>query len=317
VPTDPAILVGTETRDDAAVFRLDGRRALVATTDFFSPVVDDAFDFGRVAAANALSDVYAMGARPLFALNLLAVPAETLPMREVARILAGGADRCAAAGISIVGGHSIDDAEPKYGLAVIGMVAPERVLKNVGARVGDVLVLTKPLGSGIVTTAIKRELARPREIREVVEIMATLNRAAAEVLVQHYPHVHACTDVTGFGLAGHLLAMLEGSRVAARLSLGALPILESARRLAAAGAVPAGSRANLRAAGKRLVLHRSITDRDTAALLVADAQTSGGLLAAIAKPRANAVLAALAKAGVKASAIGTIERGRPRIVIDP
>jgi selenide,water dikinase len=312
--TDPDLLVGTETRDDAAVYRI-GARVLVFTADFFAPVVDDPFDYGRIAAANALSDVYAMGAVPMLALNLLGFPAKVLAKRTVGRILAGGAAACAEAGATIGGGHTIDDPEPKFGLAVIGTTTARKVWRNVGARPGDVLVLTKPLGLGIVTTAIKRQLARPAEIREATRVMATLNRDAADVLRRQGGAVHAVTDVTGFGLVGHLLEMLDGSHVGATLGASAVPILPSARRLLAVDCVPGGTKANLAAAGRKLVLGRGV---DAAmGLLLADAQTSGGLLAAIDPRIAPRAVAALQRAGVPAVAIGECTAGKPRIRVAP
>jgi selenide, water dikinase len=308
--------VGLDTKDDAAVYRLDASKAIVVTTDFFSPVVDDPFDFGRVAAANALSDVYAMGGRPLVALNIVAFPSADLPLRILQRILAGGAQVATEAGCALVGGHSIEDPEPKYGLAVVGLVPPHRVFRNVGARPGDRLLLTKPIGTGVITTAIKRRRARPKEIRVATELMATLNRTASEVLVRHARSVHAVTDVTGYGLVGHLLEMLEGSKAAARLDAAAIPILPAARRLAAEGIFPGGTRANLSSAGKRLIFHGSVAADETFALLLADAQTSGGLLVAVAPRSAARITAALAAEGVQAHTIGRITAGRPRIVVD-
>jgi selenide, water dikinase len=308
--------VGHDTKDDAAVYRLDAGKALVVTTDFFSPVVDDPFDFGRVAAANALSDVYAMGGRPLLALNIVAFPSADLPMRVLERILAGGAQVTGEAGAALVGGHSIEDPEPKYGLAVVGLVHPNRVFKNVGARPGDHLLLTKPIGTGVITTAIKRRAARPREIRTATELMATLNRDASQVLVKHARSVHAVTDITGYGLIGHMLEMLEGSGVAAALDASAIPILPAARRLANEGIFPGGTRANLLSAGKRVVFRGGTAADETFALLLADAQTSGGLLAAVAPRSASKIEAALAAEGVEAFDIGRVTAGRPRIVVD-
>jgi selenide,water dikinase len=310
---DPDLLVGTATRDDAAVYRL-GKQALVFTTDFFAPVVDDPYTFGRIAATNALSDVYAMGGRPLLALNLLGFPPSVLEHQAVARILAGGARACRDAGIAIGGGHTIDDAEPKYGLAVVGVVDPKKVWRNVGAQPGDVLVLTKPLGIGIVTTAIKRELATPAEVRAATRVMTTLNRASAEALATIGGSVHAVTDVTGYGLLGHLFEMLDGSGVAATLRMSQIAVLPAARRLVAIGCVPGGSRANLEAVAKRVVVKREVEDPN-AALLLADAQTSGGLLAAIAPRAVDTALAQLAARGVKARVIGEIEGGRPRVTV--
>lgn len=313
---DENLLVGTETRDDAAVYRM-GSRALVVTADFFAPVVDDPFDYGRIAAANALSDVYAMGAVPVLALNLLGYPAKVLGPRIIGRILAGGADACSEAGAAVGGGHTIDDPEPKFGLAVVGVVSPKKIWRNVGARAGDVLVLTKPLGIGVVTTAIKRNLVRPAEIRAATRVMATLNRAAAVALGRIGAAVHAVTDVTGYGLLGHLFEMLDGSRVAATLRYSQVPVLPAARRLAALDCFPGGSRANLASVAKRLRLHRALQADPSAALLLADAQTSGGLLAAIDPRAAGKAMKALAAAGVTASIIGEIRGGRPGVRVDP
>ena len=317
--TDADVIVGTGTRDDAAVYRLDARTALVVTTDFFTPVVDDAYDFGRIAAANALSDVYAMGGRPLLALNLVAFP-RSLPMGLLGRIIEGGAAVAREAGIALVGGHSIDDPEPKYGLAVVGTVSPSAVMRNVGAVPGDVLVLTKPLGTGVVNTALKRGLTSQAEIREVTELMATLNRAAGEVLVAHRRSVHALTDVTGFGLLGHLLALVEGSGVRARLSAAAVPLLDSARRFAAEGIFPGGSVANLEAVRAKVRFQGAAKGDPVVAGLLADAQTSGGLLAAVAPRAAGRILRALEDAGAPVAAvIGEVEacgpRARVRIVV--
>ena len=292
----------------------------MCTTDFFAPVVDDPYDYGRVAAANALSDVWAMGGRPLVCLNIVAFPSKTLPLSVLGKILEGGADKVREAGAVLIGGHSIEDTEPKYGLAVVGEVHPRRVFKNVGAKAGDVLVLTKPLGSGIATTALKRWLLRPAEIREVVEVMATLNRVAGEVLAAHHRSVRAVTDVTGYGLLGHLLEMLEGARVDAEISFSALPRLRSVARLLAADVAPGGTRANLRAAGRRVQWSPELGTDASAQLLVADAQTSGGLLASVDPRAASKIVAALRQAGVAAgfvAEVGRVVKGRGRIRVVP
>lgn len=247
-------------------------------------MVDDPYDYGRVAAANALSDVWAMGGRPLVALNLVGFPGKALPLSVLHDILRGGADVVQASGAVLLGGHSVEDNEPKYGLAVVGEVHPNRVFTNVGARPGDKLILTKPLGTGIVTTAIKRRQAEPGEIRDAIEVMATLNRAAGEVLASHARSVHACTDVTGYGFLGHLLEMLEGP-IGARIDAGAIPFLPAARRLVAAGVAPGGTRANLTVASKQVRWAKALREDAHTQLLLADAQTSGGLLAAVG-PRA-------------------------------
>lgn len=292
----------------------------MCTTDFFSPVVDDPWDYGRVAAANALSDVWAMGGRPLVCLNLVGFPAKTVPMSVLGRVLEGGADAVTEAGAVLLGGHSIEDVEPKYGLAVVGEVHPKRVFKNVGARAGDVLILTKPIGSGIVTTGIKRGATRPREVREVVEVMGALNKAAGEVLAKHHRTVRAVTDVTGYGLLGHLLEMLEGGDVDAEISVQDLPRIEAAQRLLAKDIVPGGTRSNLRTAGRRVRWKGALRRDESAQLLVADAQTSGGLLAAVSPKSANAIFAALKKAAVNpswVSIVGRIVEGRGVATVVP
>ncbi len=310
---DPRALVGHETHDDAAVYRLSDTEAVVETVDFFTPVVDDPFLFGRIAAANALSDIWAMGARPLFALNLVGFPVTKLPLETLGEILRGGADAAQEAGIPILGGHSIDDPEPKYGMAVTGIVHPERVLRNVGARAGDRLLLTKPLGSGIVTTAIKRGIADAALVERTVRVMAALNRTAGEALAASGA-VHALTDVTGFGLLGHAWEMALGSAVGLRLRAAAIPVLDGVHALAAQDVVPGGSKANLAWVASHVRFDDAI-DAPTRAVL-ADAQTNGGLLAAIAPDRFEAVLEALRQAGVQAHAIGeAVAGGEARIEV--
>jgi selenide,water dikinase len=290
------------------VYRLDDAQAIVETVDFFTPVVDDPYWFGRIAAANAFSDVWAMGARPLFALNLVGWPVGKLPMEMLGEVLRGGAEAARLAGASVLGGHSIDDPEPKYGMAVTGIVHPDRVLRNVGARPGDLLVLTKPLGSGIVTTAIKRGIAPPALVERVVEVMAALNRAAGEVLAASGA-VHALTDVTGFGLLGHGWEMAEGSGVALRIRAAAVPVLEGVHELAAKDVVPGGSKANLKWVTPSLRLDPALPA--TTAIVLADAQTNGGLLAAVDPARADAVLSALRAAGVTPAVVGEVLAGDP------
>ncbi len=263
------------TADDSGVFLLgaaDGR-ALVQTVDYFTPIVDDPRDWGRIAAANALSDVYAMGAMPLTALQLLGWPRDTIPFTVAGEVILGGADVMVEAGCSIVGGHSIDDPEPTYGFAVTGLVAADEVITNAGARVGDRLVLTKPLGSGIITTAHKAGDCPPAVLAEAVTVMATLNDIAGAHL--HASGAHAATDVTGFGLLGHLAEMLDASHVGAAVDVAAVPVLDGVRDLHADGHYPGGSRRNLDAVEPRV---RGESD-DLAVL--ADAQTSGGLLVAL------------------------------------
>jgi len=290
------------------VYRISATEAIVETVDFFTPVVDDPYWFGRIAAANALSDIWAMGARPLFALNLVGWPVNTLPMELLGEVLRGGADSAKAAGAPILGGHSIDDPEPKFGMAVTGMVHPDRILRNVGARPGDVLLLTKPLGSGICTTAIKGGKASAALVDRAIEVMSALNRAAGEVLAASGA-VHALTDVTGFGLLGHGWEMAEGSGVGLRLRADAVPVLDGVRDLAAQEVVPGGSRANLRWVTPHVSFAAGL--HPTTPIVLADAQTNGGLFAAVDPARVDALRAELARAGVEAAVVGDVVAGDP------
>lgn len=307
----PNILVGADTSDDAAVYQLNPETGLVATVDFFTPIVDDAYAFGQIAAANALSDVYAMGGRPLFALNVAGFPREGLPLELLGDILRGGQDKALEAGVPVVGGHTVDDDEPKFGMVVVGQVAPDRIIRNVGARPGDRLFLTKPLGIGIITTAIKRELASPELADRVVALMATLNRAASEAMLTVHPR--AATDVTGYGLLGHLWEMASGSGVGAFVDLDQVPVLPEAWLLAREGVVPGGTIRNLATMEERVVWGPGIAEAER--LVLADAQTSGGLLIAVAPEEASALRDALVQLGAPVAAeIGTIVEGN-RIVV--
>ena len=309
---DPNLLVGTATSDDAAVYRLNDEIALVQTVDFFTPVVDDPYDFGRIAAANSLSDIYAMGATPLTALNIVGFPVGVLPMAYLVEILRGGAAIAAQAGVSIVGGHTIDDREPKYGMAVTGTVRPGEQITNATARPGDVLVLTKPLGTGIIATAIKRGVAEATVVAEAVESMAALNREAASAA--RAVGVSAVTDVTGFGLLGHLLEMCVASGVSAEIWVNALPWLTGAVDLARAGVVPGGTRRNLEYADPSTAWEEGFADWER--LLVADAQTSGGLLIALPAERADGLLAPLRAAGGRVAVIGRLlPPGEPALTV--
>jgi selenide,water dikinase len=300
---DARALVGHETRDDAAVYLLSPTEAVVETVDFFTPVVDDPYWFGRIAAANAFSDVWAMGGRPIFALNIVGFPMNGLPMEVLAEILRGGAETAALAGAPVLGGHSIDDPEPKYGMAVTGLVHPDRILRNVGARPGDQLLLTKPLGSGILTTAIKRGIATPAQIAGVTAVMSELNRAAGEVLAASGA-VSALTDVTGFGLLGHAWEMAEGSRVVLHLDAGAIPVQPDALALAERDVVPGGSKANLAWVAPHVRFASTISL--PARTVLADAQTNGGLLAAVQPDRLPTVTRLLADRGVAAAHVGEV-----------
>lgn len=267
------VLVGTESSDDAAVYKISETQALVQTIDFFTPVVNDPYEFGAIAAANALSDIYAMGAQPIFALNIVGFPEESLPMEVLEQILQGAQDKTHEAGIPILGGHSVEDPEPKFGLVVSGLVDPKKVIKNQGARVGDVLVLTKPLGTGIITTAIKRGLVERDLELEVVTVMSTLNKKAAETMLRYEPH--ACTDITGFGLLGHLAEMLRNTEVSAELEMSKIPFLREVKNLAVAGTIPGGTYNNLEFVSDEVSFNGLSKINQ---LLLADAQTSGGLL---------------------------------------
>jgi selenide, water dikinase len=307
--TDPALLVGLDAPDDASVYQLTDELAMVQTVDFFTPVVDDPFDWGRVAAANALSDVYAMGGRPLTALNLVGWPRD-LDFELLGRVLEGGSAICDEAGVNIVGGHSIDDPEPKYGLAVTGLIHPDHVVATLGGGPGCDLVLTKPLGMGIISSGIKEGKTSAATAREAIEIMTTLNRAASEAMVT--VGVAAATDVTGFGLMGHLLEML-GPTVSARLIADRIPVLDEALQLAASGVLPAGSKRNYEADRQRV--DAAELDASLRAVLF-DAQTSGGLLIAVVADRTAALMEALEAGGVTGAAvIGSLIEGTGRVEV--
>ena len=304
--------MGPETRDDAAVYRLTPEIAIIATADFITTVVDDALDFGAIAAANSLSDVYAMGGDPLLALNLVGFPRDALDLTVLEEILSAGAAVVHEAGALTAGGHSIDDPELKFGLSVVGRVHPDRVVRNSGGRPGDVLYLTKPLGVGILTTAAKREAIGPDTLAPAVAQMRRTNRDASRAMLA--AGVHAATDVTGFGLLGHLWEMLAGGGLGAEVSFSALPILPGVEALARAGVVPGGTERNLAAA-------RGFVDsalEDWQLLVAADAQTSGGLLVAVGPADAQRLETAMAGAGVEAVAVGRLTAaGAPRIRLDP
>jgi len=311
---DPNVLVGTSTADDAAVYKLSNDLALVLTTDFFTPIVDNPYDFGAVAAANALSDVYAMGGKPLAALSIVGFPDAVLPPEVLVEILQGATEKAADAGIAIVGGHSIKSEEPIFGLAVVGSIAPNRVLSNDKAQPGDVLILTKPLGLGIITTAAKNGEDKLGAISTAIRVMSTLNRAAGEVIAEH--GANALTDVTGFGLLGHLRNIVSASNVSARVYLNQVPVLVPAWDYVRAGVCPGGTHANHRFLNDWVTYATDLTKEEQ--LIVCDAQTSGGLLASIAPDQAQNVLAALRSAGVAdAAIIGTIEaQPAGRIFVD-
>lgn len=296
------MLVGTATNDDAGIYRLSEEIALVQTVDFFTPIVDDPYDFGAIAAANALSDVYAMGGRPVTALAIGAFPEELDP-DVVARILLGGAEMAARAGVSIVGGHTIKDDEPKYGLAVTGLIHPERIVRNDTGQPGDVLILTKPLGTGILSTARRIDAIEEEAMAQAVASMKTLNDRASEAMLRY--GAHAATDVTGFGLLGHLFEMLQRG-LGARIAASNVPVFAGAPELAAKNIVPGGTRTNLATALERGVRFDDAVPEERRALL-ADAQTSGGLLIAVAPDAETELLEALRASDPFAARIGTLD----------
>jgi selenide,water dikinase len=296
--TDSNLLVGFSTGDDAAVYKLNDDIALVQTVDFFPPIVDDPYIFGEVAAANALSDVYAMGGRPIVALNIVGFPVSQ-PHEILSEILKGGASKAAEAGVLIAGGHTVDDKEPKYGLSVTGIIKPGDEVTNTGGEPGDVLVLTKPIGTGIITTAGKQGRVSPEVLNNAIEVMSTLNRAASEAMMK--VGVHACADITGFGLLGHLRLIVQGSDVSARLHFGSIPTLEGVRELLKQGIAPGGTHRNLDSIDSLVKWHPDLEQEHR--ILLADAQTSGGLLIAVAPDKKAVLIRELAAAGVKTQAI--------------
>jgi selenide, water dikinase len=305
---DPNVLVGSATADDAAVYKLSDELAIVVTTDFFTPIVDAPYDFGAIAAANALSDIYAMGARPLLALNLVGFPDDKLPVGVLADILRGAADKAAEAGIAIVGGHTIKSEEPTFGLCAVGTVHPKKVLTNSGAQPGDVLVLTKPIGLGVITTAAKNGEDDRGAIQHAIAVMNTLNKTAADVLTEF--DAHALTDVTGFGLLGHLRNVTSASCVHARIWADAVPVIPAAREYAHKGIAPGGTHANWKFLNEWVRYEDGISKEEQ--LLLCDAQTSGGLLACVGRDEAEGLVRALQNAGVdQARLVGQIEEGAP------
>lgn len=296
---DENLLVGLETSDDAGVYKISEDLALIQTVDYFTPVVDEPYQFGQIAAANALSDVYAMGGKPLTAMNLIGFPVDKLELSVMAEILKGGQDKIHEAGAILVGGHSVQDNEPKYGLSITGTVHPDKVLTNANAKPGDCLVLTKPLGIGIITTAIKGGLAATEVINEAIKTMADLNKTAAEVMAQ-FP-VHACTDISGFGLLGHAGEMARASLVGIEIQSGSVPVIEAAREYAAMGLVPAGTRANLKFMAGQVAFSENVQELEQ--IILADAITSGGLLISLPLKEGQAMLKAMRASGVEQAAI--------------
>ncbi|MFN3415480.1 MAG: selenide, water dikinase SelD [Caldimonas sp.] len=312
LPVPEALMVGIETADDAAVYRLNDHQALVATTDFFMPIVDDPHDFGRIAATNAISDVYAMGGRPILALGLVGMPVNVLPLEVIGRILQGGESVCRQAGIPIAGGHTIDSVEPIYGLVVLGLVHPDRVKRNAGARPGDVLVLGKPLGVGVLSAALKKEALDQAGYRRMIDTTTRLNTPGMDL--SELPGVHALTDVTGFGLAGHGLELARAAGTRVVIDWAMVPLLEGVRELASRGFVTGASGRNWASYGAEVDLPEGFADTDRA--LLTDPQTSGGLLAACAPEIVDEVLAVFRRHGFEAAAVvGRIEAGPPRLAV--
>ena len=309
----PQLLVGIETSDDAAVYRLNDEQALVATTDFFMPIVDDPYEFGRIAATNALSDVYAMGGTPIMALALVAMPVNVLPLYVIGAIVRGGQDVCRAAGIPIAGGHTIDSVEPIYGLVAMGLVHPDRVRRNADARPGDVLVLGKPLGVGVYSAALKKEQLGDAHYREMIANTTRLNTPGP--LLAALPGVHAITDVTGFGLAGHALEMARGAGVTVHIDWARVPLLPGVEPLAAQGFVTGASGRNWAGYGAGVVLAPGLPA--TAQSLITDPQTSGGLLVACAPDTVQQVLDTFAQEGfAHAAVVGRVEAGPAQLHVD-
>ena len=314
IVSDKNVLVGNDKADDAAVYRLSDNAAVVQSVDFFTPIVDDAYQFGAIAAANSLSDIYAMGAKPLFALNIVAFPEKRLPLEVLERMLQGAQDKVREAGISIIGGHTIEDQEPKFGLVVTGIISPDRIITNAGAKPGDILILTKPIGVGIISTAIKRNLIDADISRLAIEQMSALNKIAAEIMLE--TGAHACTDVTGFGLLGHLSELTRASKVNAQISLHQVPILPKVWELASANVIPGGSIANKNHVAGTVDWDTNITE--IGKIILCDAQTSGGLLIALEGSRKEKFLQLSMQRNVSASVIGEITtEGTGRVHVLP
>jgi len=299
---NPNVLVGTKYADDAGVYLLNKRTALVLTTDFFPPVVDDPYDYGAIAAANALSDVYAMGGKPLVALNLVAFPGKGEAREALPLVLKGGADKAKEAGVEIIGGHTVKNPEPLYGLMVTGVVNPQKIIMNTGAKVGDRLILTKAIGTGIITTAIKRGLASEEITEKVVTIMKHLNKNASEVMIKGKPS--AATDVTGYGLLGHLSEMLTASRVSATIWADQVPIIDGTRELAQQNVYPGGTKSNYKFLENEAVYSPEISFEEM--LILCDAQTSGGLLMSVPQTRTRRLVRSLQEKGEVAVVIGEV-----------
>ncbi|MNK32612.1 Selenide, water dikinase [compost metagenome] len=304
---NPNLLVGTDTSDDAGVYRLTDDLAIVQTLDFFTPIVDDPYSFGQIAAANALSDIYAMGGKPLTVLNIVAFPISVLDKSILADILRGAGDKVKEAGATLVGGHSIDDKEPKFGLSVTGTIHPDKVRTNAGAKAGDKLILTKPIGVGVLTTSIKKDQLSEEETTRLVSVMSTLNKTAAEIMEPFT--VHACTDVTGFGLLGHASEMAKGSNLGLVIHKEAVPVLPRVRELAENGFVPGGTKNNFAHLEGSILYPEQMDQIDR--YILCDAVTSGGLLISVASEESESLLKELKAAGVEAAVIGEVTEDHP------
>ncbi|MBT8381527.1 MAG: selenide, water dikinase SelD [Ignavibacteria bacterium] len=313
VPNDKKVLVGINSSDDAAVYKLNEDQSLVQTVDFFTPVVDDPFQFGEIAAANSLSDIYAMGGKPIFALNVVGFPSNRLPLEVLRRILEGANAKANEAGIAIIGGHTVDDTEPKYGLAVTGIIDNKKIITNSSAKASDVLILTKPLGTGVYSTALKKGLLNKKDEKFLVGIMVELNKTAAEIMQKF--NVNACTDITGFGLLGHLLEMMNASKTSAIIEFDTINFLPKVLELAVAGNIPGGTRDNLSYTNPFVKYSSDFSEMKK--ILLNDAQTSGGLLISVNKSEANKLINTLKKEGVtEAKVIGEIiKEEKLRIIV--
>jgi selenide,water dikinase len=307
VSTDPHVLVGLKDPDDAAVYKIDDRIAIVQTVDFFTPVVDDPYDFGAIAAANALSDIYAMGGKPLFALSIVGFPEKLLPPEVLQQILLGASDKVSEAGISIIGGHTLEDTEPKFGLVVTGSIDQKKILTNSSAKPGDAIILTKPVGTGILSTGIKRGHVDPETEKYMIAVMTQLNDKAAGIMTA-FP-VNACTDITGFGLLGHLKEMIRGSHVGAVIDHEKVPVLPMTWELAAMNMIPGGTRNNLEFVNDIVDWDQSVPE--LAKVILADAQTSGGLLITLPAREADKFIERCSLVGISdAVVIGNITKGK-------
>ena len=303
--TDERVIVGVATSDDAGVYRLKDDLAIVQTVDFFTPIVDDPYDFGRIAAANSISDIYAMGATPISALNIAAFPSETLDIRILERIIEGGAAIAQQAGVAIIGGHTIKDPEPKFGMAVVGIAHPRKIVTNASAQPGDVLLLTKPIGTGVLATALKHRAIDSAQMANAVQWMVQLNDKASAALLEH--RANAATDITGFGLLGHALEIARASHVRLTIDAHAVPLMDGVLRLIDAGHVPSGTRDNARLHGELVMFSDQVAESLRTAL--SDAQTSGGLLIAISPAQSDALKESIQGAGGFAAEIGRVTSG--------